>query len=225
MYLEISLISGESIFRESATVCRSLVNSKEDVTMKEEFGTLEGRTIAYMGTGDNNVCNSIVITGAILGVNVTVGCPKELAPRKEVLDLANEFAKKSGAVIKVTHDPAEAVRGADAIYTNVWAAMHEEAIFAERVKLNRPYQVNAELLKNVGNDHYILLHCLPAFHNTETTLGKEIEEKYGVSEMEMTDEVFYGPHARQFQQAENRMHTIKAIMAATLGNLFVPSVK
>lgn len=192
------------------------------MTMKEEFGTLEGKTIAYMGTGDNNVCNSIIITGAILGVNVNVGCPKELNPKEEVMALAEEFAKKSGATIRICNDPVEAVRSADAIYTNVWAAMHEEAIFAKRVELNKPYQVNSELLSHVENKNYILLHCLPAFHNLETALGREMYEKYGIAEMEMTDEVFYGPHARQFEQAENRMHTIKAIMAATLGNLFIP---
>lgn len=194
------------------------------MTIKEEFGKLEGLTLAYMGTGDNNVCNSLIITGAILGVNVTVGCPEELKPRDEVLEKAYKLAEKSGAKIRVTSDPVDAVTDADAIYTNVWAAMHEEAIFEQRVKLNRPYQVNAELLSHVKNPNYILLHCLPAFHNRETELGEQIYEKYGLAEMEMTDEVFYGVHARQFEEAENRMHTIKAIMAATLGNLFIPQV-
>jgi ornithine carbamoyltransferase len=118
----------------------------------------------------------------------------------------------------------EAVANADAIYTNVWAAMGEESQFAERVKLMSPYQVNAELLSHVKNPDYIFLHCLPAFHNAETEYAADMAERFGVKEMEVTDEVFYSDHGRQFQQAENRMHTIKAIMAATLGDLYIPCV-
>ena len=194
------------------------------MTIKEAFGKLEGLKLVYSGTGRNNVANSLLITGAILGVNVTIATPDKLFPVDEIIDTAKHFAEKSGAVIEITSDVKAAVKGANAIYTNVWAAMGEEGQFEERVKLLKPYQVNKELLEYVGNDDYILLHCLPAFHNTDTTIGQEMFEKYGVVEMEMTDEVFYSKNGRQFQQAENRMHTIKAIIAATLGNLYIPRV-
>lgn len=194
------------------------------MTMKEIFGKLEGLNLVYYGAAKNNVCNSLMITSALLGVNFTVASPKEIEGSKEVYETALKLAEKTGAKIKVEHDPVEAAKKADVIYTNVWAAMGEEGQFAERIRLLKPYQVNKELLSHVENPNYVLLHCLPAFHNTETTIGKEMFEKYGIAEMEMTDEVFYGDHARHFEQAENRMHTIKAIMAASLGNLFIPKV-
>lgn len=194
------------------------------MTLKEEFGRLEGLKMVYCGTGRNNVANSLLITGAILGVNVTIATPKELYPTEEVVNLAKQFAAKSGAEVTITDDVNNAVKGANALYTNVWAAMGEEAQFAERIKLLKPYQVNDELLSKVGNDDFIILHCLPAFHDKNTTIGKEMFEKYGVGEMEITDKVFYSKYGRQFEEAENRMHTIKAVMAATLGNLFIPRV-
>nr|WP_277159030.1 ornithine carbamoyltransferase [Bifidobacterium sp. ESL0769] len=194
------------------------------MTILEEFGTLEGKTLAYCGQGRNNVQNSLMITSAILGVNYVNATPEDLAPDPAIVKVAEGFAAKSGSTIKVTSDPVEAVRDADVIYTNVWAAMGEEAQFSERVRVMRPYQVNSELLSNVRNPNYIILHCLPAFHNAETDYAKDIQERFGISEMEITDECFYSSHARQFQEAENRMHSIKAIMAATLGNLYVPSI-
>ena len=194
------------------------------MTMKENFGTLEGLTLAYCGQGRNNVQNSLMITSAILGVNYVNATPAELEPDPAIVEVARAFAAESGATITVTNAPVEAVENADAIYTNVWAAMGEESQFAERVKLMSPYQVNAELLSHVKNPDYIFLHCLPAFHNAETEYAADMAERFGVKEMEVTDEVFYSDHGRQFQQAENRMHTIKAIMAATLGDLYIPCV-
>ena len=181
-------------------------------------------TLAYCGQGRNNVQNSLMITSAILGVNYVNATPAELEPDPAIVEVARAFAAESGATITVTNDPVEAVENADAIYTNVWAAMGEESQFAERVKLMSPYQVNAELLSHVKNPDYIFLHCLPAFHNAETEYAADMAERFGVKEMEVTDEVFYSDHGRQFQQAENRMHTIKAIMAATLGDLYIPCV-
>lgn len=194
------------------------------MTIKENFGKLEGLTLAYCGQGRNNVQNSLMITSAILGVNYVNATPKELEPLPEIVELAQELAKESGATIRVTNDPVDAVRDADAVYTNVWAAMGEEAQFAERVRLMMPYQVNAELVSHIKNPNWIFLHCLPAFHNAETEYAKDIEEKHGISAMEVTDDVFFSEHGRQFDEAENRMHTIKAIMAATLGNLYIPRV-
>lgn len=194
------------------------------MTIKENLGTLEGVTLAYIGQGRNNVQNSLMITSAILGVNYVNATPAELEPDPEILAVANALAEQSGATITVTNDPVEAVADADVVYTNVWAAMGEEGQFAERVRLMSPYQVNAELVSHIKNPDWIFLHCLPAFHNAETDYAADIEAKHGISAMEVTDDVFYSDHGRQFQQAENRMHTIKAIMAATLGNLYVPSV-
>ncbi|KAB1644684.1 ornithine carbamoyltransferase [Adlercreutzia muris] len=194
------------------------------MTIKENLGTLEGVTLAYIGQGRNNVQNSLMITSAILGVNYVNATPAELEPDPEILAVAKALAEQSGATITVTNDPVEAVADADVVYTNVWAAMGEEGQFAERVRLMSPYQVNAELVSHIKNPDWIFLHCLPAFHNAETDYAADIEAKHGISAMEVTDDVFYSDHGRQFQQAENRMHTIKAIMAATLGNLYVPSV-
>ena len=194
------------------------------MTIKENLGTLEGVTLAYIGQGRNNVQNSLMITSAILGVNYVNATPAELEPDPEILAVAKALAEQSGATITVTNDPVEAVVDADVVYTNVWAAMGEEGQFAERVRLMSPYQVNAELVSHIKNPDWIFLHCLPAFHNAETDYAADIEAKHGISAMEVTDDVFYSDHGRQFQQAENRMHTIKAIMAATLGNLYVPSV-
>lgn len=194
------------------------------MTIKEEFGKLEGITLAYCGQGRNNVQNSLMITSAILGVNYVNATPKELEPDAEILELAQRFAAESGATIRVTNDPVSAVRDADAVYTNVWAAMGEESQFAERVRLMSPYQVNADLVSRIKNPNWIFLHCLPAFHNAETEYAAKIKEEHGISAMEVTDDVFFSDHGRQFREAENRMHTIKAIMAATLGNLYIPSV-
>ena len=194
------------------------------MTIKENLGTLEDVTLAYIGQGRNNVQNSLMITSAILGVNYVDATPAELEPDPEILAVAQALAEQSGATITVTNDPVEAVADADVVYTNVWAAMGEEGQFAERVRLMSPYQVNAELVSHIKNPDWIFLHCLPAFHNAETDYAADIEAKHGISAMEVTDDVFYSDHGRQFQQAENRMHTIKAIMAATLGNLYVPSV-
>lgn len=193
------------------------------MTVKEEFGELEGRTLVYCGDGRNNVANSLLVTGAILGVNVTIASPEELFPEAEIVEFAKKYAAESGAQINVTADIKAAVKNADVLYTDVWVSMGEEDKFEERVNLLKPYQINKELTDEIEGD-YIFLHCLPAFHDTETIYGKDVAEKFGVEEMEVTDEVFRSEQARQFQQAENRMHSIKAIMAVTNGNLFIPRV-
>ena len=193
------------------------------MTVKEHFGKLEGLTLVYCGDGRNNVANSLLVAGALLGVNVTIAAPESLFPDEAVVAEARKFAQSSGATIQITSDPVEAVKNANVIYTDVWVSMGEESKFEERVKLLKPYQVNKELVANIQGD-YIFLHCLPAFHDTETIYGKDVAAKFGVEEMEVTDDVFRSTHARQFEQAENRMHTIKAVMAATNGHLFIPKV-
>lgn len=196
------------------------------MTVKENFGHLKGLTLVYVGDGRNNMANSLIVTGSMLGVNVHIVAPDSLHPTKEVMDIANKFAEKSGAKLLATSNIEEGVKGANIIYSDVWVSMGESN-WEERVKLLTPYRITMDMLKmtgNADNGQLIFMHCLPAFHDTETEYGKEIKEKYGLTEMEVTDEVFRSKYARQFEEAENRMHSIKAIMAATLGNLFIPAV-
>lgn len=193
------------------------------MTLKEEFGRLEGLNLVYCGDGRNNVANSLVVTGAILGVNVTIAAPKALFPDQEVIALAHRYAAESGATITVTEDIQAAVVEADALYADVWVSMGEEDKWAERITMLKPYQINAELVANIQGD-YIFLHCLPAFHDQNTQYGQQIKAEFGLTAMEVTDDVFNSQQARQFQQGENRLHSIKAIMAATNGNLFIPDL-
>ncbi len=162
----------------------------------------------------------------MLGVNVTILAPDSLQPAQEVVDIAQGFADQTGAHFNITSDIDEGgVKGANVIYTDVWVSMGESN-WEERVKLLTPYQVNMDMIKKTGTpeDEFIFMHCLPAFHDTKTEYGKEIAEKYGITEMEVTDEVFNSKFARQFEEAENRMHSIKSIMATTLGDLYIPKM-
>ncbi|MFO7159203.1 ornithine carbamoyltransferase [Enterococcus faecium] len=195
------------------------------LTIQENFGTVEGITVAYCGDGRNNMANSLLVTGAILGANMRIVAPKELQPEEEIVKMAEGFAEKSGAQLMITDDVDKGVDGADVLYSDVWVSMGEEDKFEERIKLLKPYQINMEMVEKTHNtDRLIFLHCLPAFHDTNTVYGEQMKERFGIAEMEVTDEVFRSKYARQFDQAENRMHSIKAIMAATLGNLFIPRV-
>lgn len=195
------------------------------MTIKENFGHLRGLTLAFVGDGRNNMANSLLVTGAMLGVNIHIVAPEELHPTQEVVDLANKFAAESGANLLVTADIDEGVKGANVIYTDVWVSMGESD-WENRVKLLKPYQVNMEMMNKTGMDadNLIFMHCLPAFHDTNTEYGQDVKEQYGITEMEVTDEVFRSKYARQWDEAENRKHSIKAIMAATLGNMFIPAV-
>lgn len=194
------------------------------LTVKENFGRVEGITLVYVGDGRNNVANSLLVTGAILGANVRIVAPESLLPDQKIVDMAQEFADKSGSKLMITDDVQKGVKDADVLYTDVWVSMGEEDKFEERVNLLKPYQINMDLIQATGKEDVILLHCLPAFHDTETDYGEMVKERFGIGEMEVTDEAFRSKHARQFDQAENRMHSIKAIMAVTLGNLFIPKV-
>ncbi|WP_071460492.1 ornithine carbamoyltransferase [Bacillus massilinigeriensis] len=189
------------------------------LTVKENFGKLEGIKFVYVGDGRNNVANSLLVGGALVGMDVRIASPESLFPEQDVVELAKEYAAQSGGKVTITSNVDEAVAGADVIYTDVWVSMGEEDKFAERISLLSPYQVNMEMVKKTGNNDMIFLHCLPAFHDLETAYGRDINEKHGLPEMEVTDEVFRSNHSKVFDQAENRMHTIKAVMAATLGNL------
>lgn len=196
------------------------------MTIKEKFGHLKGLTLAFVGDGRNNVANSLLVCGSMLGVNVHIVSPAALQPSDEVQHIAQNFAQQTGAKPLVTSNIQDGVAGANVIYTDVWVSMGEHD-WEERVKLLKPYQVNLKLLKatQTDPDQLIFMHCLPAFHDLNTKYGQEIHAKYGLTEMEVTDEVFRSRYAWQFKEAANRMPAIKAIMAATLGNLFIPSVK
>ncbi|MGR8809493.1 ornithine carbamoyltransferase [Leuconostoc citreum] len=192
------------------------------LTIKEKLGSLDGVTLAYMGDGRNNVAHSLLVTGAILGVNIHIVAPKSLQPNRDVQDIAQQKAAESGATLMITDDITAGVAGADVLYTDIWASMGEESTFAERIECLLPYQINQALVSATGSPNVIVLHDLPAFHDLNTTVAQQIYEKYGLTEMEITDEIFNAPFAYQFDQAENRLHTIKAVMAATLGHMFLP---
>lgn len=185
------------------------------MTLKEHFGSLEGLSIAYVGDGRNNMANSLLVTGAILGVNVAIIAPESLQPEASVVELAH--AHNTGAQLTITDDLA-ALAGVDMIYTDVWVSMGEEVDFKERIDLLLPYQVNQALLDKTGNADVIVMHCLPAFHDTKTQIGKEIFDQYGLPELEITDEIFQKYSDIIFQEAENRLHSIKAIMYQSLKN-------
>lgn len=185
------------------------------LTIREHIGKLKNVKLVYVGDGRNNVANSLLVGGAIVGMDVRICTPESLWPAQEVIDLAKKYNEQ----VMITSNVEEAVANADVVYTDVWVSMGEEEKFAERVELLKPYQVNMKMIKATGNENVIFLHCLPAFHDVETMYGEEVYEKYGLKEMEVTDEVFRSKHSKVFDQAENRMHTIKAVMAATLGNM------
>lgn len=178
------------------------------------------REIAYAFLGDakNNMGDSLLIGGAKMGMDVRLCAPKTCWPTKEIQAEAQAIASETGARITLTEDVDKAVEGVDFVYTDVWLSMGEaKEKWAERIELLMPYQVNAKVMQKTGNPRAKFMHCLPAFHNTETAVGKDIEAKFGIDAMEVTDEVFESPASIVFDQAENRMHTIKAVLVATLG--------
>lgn len=186
------------------------------MTMLEHFGHLKGLNFAFFGDARNNVANSLMVMSAKTGVNYTCCGPKELWPKEELVKKAKEIAEKNGCTITLTEDPTEGATGKDVIYTDVWVSMGEdESVWEERINLLTPYRVTKELM-DLTNNNSIFLHCLPSFHNTDTTIGKKIAEQFGITEMEVTDEVFESTKSKVFDEAENRMHTIKAVMYATL---------
>jgi len=180
---------------------------------------LEEVAFCYLGDARFNMANSYLVDGAKLGMDVRIASPKSLWPRDEIVELARSVAAETGAEITITEDVAEAVKDADVLLTDVWVSMGEPPeAWAERIDLLEPYQVNAETMALTGNPDVKFMHCLPAFHNIETAVGKELFEKYGLEALEVTDDVFESPASLVFDEAENRMHTIKAVMVATLGS-------
>ncbi|MGX9418147.1 ornithine carbamoyltransferase [Vibrio sp. WJH972] len=174
--------------------------------------------LAYLGDARNNMGNSLMVGAAKMGLDIRLIAPKAFWPEEELVAQCQAIAETTGATITLTEDVAQGVKGCDFLYTDVWVSMGEAAeAWDERVALMTPYQINMDVIKQTGNPKVKFMHCLPAFHNDETTLGKEIADKYGMKGLEVTEEVFESAHSIVFDEAENRMHTIKAIMVATLG--------
>ena len=186
------------------------------LTIKEHFGYLKGINFVYMGDARYNMGNSLMVGCAKLGLNFTACAPAKYFPDKALIDECMAVAKETGATLRFVEDPMEATKNANVIYTDVWVSMGEPAeVWKERIQELSPYQVNMKLMNNAA-DNVLFMHCLPAFHDMKTVIGKEMGEKFGISEMEVTDEVFESEKSIVFDEAENRMHTIKAVMAATL---------
>jgi ornithine carbamoyltransferase len=190
------------------------------LTMTEHtYKNLPDIAYTFMGDARNNMGNSLMVGGCKLGMDVRLCGPKENWPEEALVAQCREIAAETGARLTITDDVAEGVKGADYLYTDVWVSMGEpEEVWAERVKLLKPYQVNAEAMALTGNPDTKFMHCLPAFHNADTEVGKEMYEKFGLKGLEVTEEVFESEASIVFDEAENRMHTIKAIMVATLGD-------
>lgn len=189
------------------------------LTMREHSEKpLRDISYAFVGDASSNVGHSLMIAGCLMGMDVRIGAPKANWPSDEFVGPARALAAQYGGTLTITEDPAEAVKGCDFISTDVWVSMGEpDDVWEERTRLLTPYQVNADLMAAADNPSVKFMHCLPAFHNAETEVGRDIAEKFGITEMEVTDDVFESPAGIQFEQAENRLHTIKAILVATLG--------
>ena len=189
------------------------------LTMRDHAGKpLDAVTYCYLGDGRNNTANSLLVTGAMLGMDVRICAPAHLQPSAEVRQIAKALAAESGARLTISADVTTAVAGADFLYTDVWLSMGEPASeWDERIDQLLPYQVNAEVMVATGNPAVKFMHCLPSLHNRETQVGQQIYERRGLAVLEVTDEIFESPASIVFDEAENRMHTIKAVMVATLG--------
>jgi len=187
------------------------------LTIKEQLGRIKGVKLTYMGDARYNMGNSLMVVCAKLGMHFVACAPKRYFPDEELIKQCEEYAKESGATLTFTEDVEEGTKDADVIYTDVWVSMGEpDNVWVERIKDLKPYQVTMDVMKNAG-ENAIFLHCLPSYHDHNTTIGREIGIKFGLKEMEVTNEVFESSYSRVFDEAENRMHTIKAVMAATLG--------
>lgn len=186
------------------------------LTVEENFGNCKGLKFVFMGDARNNVANSLMVVCAKLGVNFVACGPKEQMPAADLVETCKAIAAENGSTITLTDDVKEGTKGAHVIYTDIWVSMGEpDSVWAERIKLLKPYQVNKEVMAN-ADPSAIFMHCLPSFHDLNTSIGRDINEKFGIPEMEVTNEVFTSKQSKVFDEAENRMHTIKAVMYATL---------
>ncbi|MEA2077439.1 MAG: ornithine carbamoyltransferase [Candidatus Marinimicrobia bacterium] len=186
------------------------------LTIKEQKGHLKGIAFAFVGDGRNNMANSLMIGAAKMGMDFRIVAPQSLFPEATLIETAQKIAAENNASITITDNISKGVNDADVIYTDVWVSMGEEDQFEERIKLLLPYQVNADMMAKTGKVDTLFLHCLPAFHDLKTEVGAEIYKKFGIDAMEVSDEVFESKNSKVWDEAENRMHTIKAVMIATL---------
>lgn len=186
------------------------------LTIEEHFGYLRGINFTFMGDARNNMGNSLMVACAKMGLNFTACAPKELWPAEDLVDTCKKIAEENHCTITLTEDVEEGTKGVDVVYTDIWVSMGEpDEVWESRIKLLSPYQVNKKVMENASKEA-IFMHCLPSFHDTNTTTGEDIHKKFGLKEMEVSDEVFEAKYSKVFDEAENRMHTIKAIMYATL---------
>lgn len=189
----------------------------DTLTIREQLGRLKGVKLAYLGDARYNMGNSLMIVCAKLGLDFVACAPKKYFPDEALVAQCREYAKASGASVTLTEDVMEGTKGADVVYTDVWVSMGEpDEVWEERIRELSPYKVTAAVMENAG-PQAIFLHCLPSFHDLKTKIGKEMGRRFGIQDMEVTDEVFESAQSKVFEEAENRMHTIKAVMAATLG--------
>lgn len=207
-------------------VWNGLTNEFHPTQILADFLTMQEHTnkplkdvkFCYLGDARNNMGNSLMVGAAKLGMDFRAAAPKQCQPDEDLVNTCKEICKSSGGSVTITDNVDEAVKDADFLYTDVWVSMGEpESVWEERIKLLKPYQINSDVMKKTGNPDAKFLHCLPAFHNRETKVGEEIFQKFGLEAMEVTEDVFESPASIVFDEAENRMHTIKAVMVATLG--------
>ena len=217
---ELAAKSGVPVWNGLTTEWHPTQMLADILTVQENFNyDIKGKTLVFMGDCKNNVARSLMVVCSKLGMNFVACGPAECMPADDVIEACKPIAEANGCTIKLTTDVKDGVTGADVIYTDVWVSMGEpKEAWAERVSLMKPYQINAQVMKATGNPNVKFMHCLPAFHNEHTKVGREIEMAYGLKGLEVTEEVFESPNSIVFDEAENRMHTIKAVMVATLGD-------
>jgi ornithine carbamoyltransferase len=216
---ELAKYAGVPVFNGLTNEYHPTQTLADILTMTEHSDKSLGQiAYAYIGDARYNMGNSLMVMGCKLGMDVRIAAPRALWPDGELVEQCRAIATAAGARLTVTEDVDAAVRDVDFLYTDVWVSMGEpESVWAERIQLLKPYQVNSDLVQRTGNPGVKFMHCLPAFHNAETKVGKGVKDKYGIDAMEVTDEVFESPRSIVFDEAENRMHTIKALLVATLG--------
>lgn len=215
---ELSLYSQRPVFNALTDEWHPTQSLADVMTMmSHSTSSLSQISFVFVGDGRNNVARSLLITGAMLGMDVRICAPKELWPDAVTISLANDFAIESGARIKVDHDPKEALYNVEFVYSDVWLSMGEsKELLGQRVELLSPYQVNSSLVEHTGRDDWKFMHCLPALHDETTLQGLELLERFGTTAFEVTDEIFESENSIVFDQAENRLHTIKALLVSTL---------
>ena len=208
--------AGVPVWNGLTDECHPTQTIADLLTIRENFGSFKGLKLVFMGDAKNNVANSLMVGCAKMGINYVACAPESSMPDAELVETCKKIAKENGCEITVTSDVEQGTKDANILYTDIWVSMGEPAsLWEQRIKELSPYQINAQVMENAA-DNAILMHCLPAFHDTHTTVAQEIEKKFGITEMEVTNEVFESEASKVFDEAENRMHAIKAIVLATL---------